>query len=385
MAEIKNLAKAATRIEKAIKSKERIILYGDTDLDGVCSVLILKEAIQSLGGAVSKLYFPNREKDGYGLTLQGLKELAGFAPALIIMLDLGISNVAEIAIARKNKFEVIIVDHHEVIDKIPNANVVVDPKQPSDSYAFKGLAACGVTFRLAEKLLGKQLSPLLRKSLVELAAIGTIADMMPREDENIPLIEEGLAELKDPLRPAIRVLFGFEEFLNMHHIEMKVTQMISMLNVREVEQGLPASIRFFTCADEAETKEFAERLIAKNKIRKEQVSSAVDAVKERVANSPEAPCIVEGDASFDYLVLGSVASIISNEYGKPAFIYRVKENESLGSVRSPSGYNTVEAMKHCSDLLITYGGHAKASGFRIKNENLEKFRACLLDYFSQHA
>ena len=382
MAEIKNLGKAAKRIEKAIKNRERIILYGDTDLDGVCSVLILKEAIQSLGGAVLKLYFPNRERDGYGLTLQGLEELKDLSPAIIIMLDLGISNVAEIALARKNKFEVIIVDHHEVIDKIPNANIVVDPKQPSDSYVFKGLAACGVTFRLAEKLLGKQLSPLLRKSLVELATIGTVADMMPREDENISLLEEGLAELEDPLRPALRVLFGFDEFLQMNHIEMKVTQMISMLNVREVEQGLPASIRFLTGTDQAETREFAERLIAKNKIRKEQVSFTVDVVKERVANSLKAPCIVEGDASFDYLVLGSVASIISNKYEKPAFIYKIKENESLGSVRAPSGYNTVEAMKHCSNLLITYGGHAKASGFRIKNENLEKFKQCLNNYFS---
>lgn len=382
MAEIKNLRKAAERIQKAIKKKERIIVYGDSDLDGVSSVLILEEAIKSLGGNVVKAYFPNRENDGYGITTKAIEELKVFAPALFITVDLGISNVGEVDAANKEKFEVIIIDHHEALDSLPKASIIVDPKQPSDTYPFKGLAACGVTLRVAEKLLGKHLSSLLRKSLVELAAIGTIADMMPREDENIFLIEEGLRELENSWRPGIQALFSSNEYQNMPNVETKISQMISMLNVRDVADGFPASFRFFTCFSVQEVLPFIEFLMQKNKIRKQQISNAVDEVRERARNAADSPCIFEGDTNFEYLVLGSVASIISNEFRKPAFIYTQKETECLGSVRAPSGYDTVEAMKHCKDLLITYGGHAKASGFRLRSENLAKFKARLEEYFS---
>ncbi len=383
MAEIKNLSKAAKRIGNAIQNKERIILYGDSDLDGVCSVLILKEAIQSMGGTVAKVYFPNRELEGYGLTLGALEEFKDLAPALLVIMDLGITNFVEIALARKNKFEVIVLDHHEVIHKLPKANIIVDPKQPADPYGFKGLAACGVTFRVAEKLLGANVSPLLRKSLIELVTIGTIADMMPREDENVALIQEGLQELDNPLRPSVKTLFSIEEFAKLQPLEMKITQMISMLNVREIEQGLPASFRFLSSSSNEEVLAFAKRLIEKNKLRKEAIIQIVERIKSTA--DATAPCIFAGDASFDYLFLGSVASIISQEYRKPAFIYKVsEEGSSIGSVRAPNGYDTVKAMEHCEKLLLTFGGHAKASGFRIKNENLERFKECLYEYFLTH-
>ncbi|MDP4007429.1 MAG: DHH family phosphoesterase, partial [bacterium] len=144
---IKNLDKAALRLQKAAEQAEPIILYGDADLDGVCSAIILKETLRTLGGNVVRVYFPDREKDGYGITPRALKELKKFSPALLVAMDLGISNFKEIEEAKKMGFEVVLVDHHVVLDKLPAADIIVDPKQEGDTYPFKELAACGLTFR----------------------------------------------------------------------------------------------------------------------------------------------------------------------------------------------------------------------------------------------
>ena len=190
---IKNLKKAANRILKAVKNKENIILYGDNDLDGATSVIVLKEAITTLGAKISAVYFPDREHEGYGITKQALKKLKIFSPGLLIVLDCGISNFKEIKLAKKIGFNVIVVDHHKVLGKVPEADIVVDPKQNSDTYPFKEFAATGIVFKLTELLLKNKMSSNLRKSFMELVALATIADMMPQIDENKTFIEEGLS------------------------------------------------------------------------------------------------------------------------------------------------------------------------------------------------
>ena len=165
MTEIKNLKKAAQRIKKAVAGKERIILYGDSDLDGVCSVIILQETLLSLGGNICALYFPDREQEGYGITKTALAQLKVHAPGLLISMDLGITNFEEIRQARAMGFEVILVDHHEILDALPEADIIVDPKQPGETYPFHGFAACGLTLRLALMLLSKEASPALVSGL----------------------------------------------------------------------------------------------------------------------------------------------------------------------------------------------------------------------------
>ena len=147
-AEIKNLKKAANRILKAIKQKEKIIIYGDADLDGVTSVIILEECIKNLGGKITTIYFPDREKESYGLNEKALFYFKEHDPALLIVLDCGIGNFEEMKKAKELGFEVIIIEHHEVLDKLPEASIVVDAKQKGDKYPFKYLATVGVTFRL---------------------------------------------------------------------------------------------------------------------------------------------------------------------------------------------------------------------------------------------
>lgn len=378
---IKNLDKAAKRLREAAAKGERIILYGDADLDGVCSAIIMQETLRTLGGNVVRVYFPDREQDGYGITMKALKELNVFAPALLCAMDLGISNFKEIEEAKKKGFDVILVDHHVVLDKLPAADIIVDPKQKGDTYPFKELAACGLTFRLAEEILGDKLSSAMRKSLVELAAIGTIADMMPKEEDNKEIIEEGLETLKNSWRPGIRAFFNLQELERFPNIESKLRKMISILNVRDVEDGYPASFRILSSDSEREVTAIAERLLEIHELRRQQRNRLLDKVRSDILKKKSLPIVFEGGEDFDYILLGGIASIISQEEAKPTFVYKKMRGESLGSVRAPSGQDTVEAMKHCKEHTIAYGGHPQASGFRLKNTNLVKFKTCLVKYF----
>jgi single-stranded-DNA-specific exonuclease len=235
--EIKNLDKVAKRILKAIKNEEKIILYGDADLDGVSSVILLKESIENLNGKISAIYFPDREVEGYGISKKSLEILKEFSPALFIVLDCGISNFEEIELAKKLGFEVIIIDHHEILDNLPKAEIIVDPKQPGDDYPFKELATVGIVFKLSQILLKDKMTEILKRNFLELVALATLADMMPQVKENKTLIEEGLISLENSWRPGIMV-FLKEDSLQRYNISKKVSKIISFLNVRNIENGL---------------------------------------------------------------------------------------------------------------------------------------------------
>ncbi len=378
---IKNLKKAANRISKAIKSKEKIILYGDADLDGASSVIILKEAISSLGGEVSEIYFPDREIEGYGITTTALKHLKQFAPALLIAVDCGIGNVKEVKIAKKLGFSVIIIDHHKILGKIPQADIVVDPLQKGDNYPFKGFSATGLVFKTVEALIGDKMSENLRGSFLQLVALATIADMMPKVEDNKVYIEEGLMYLKSSWRPGIK-LFLEANFLKGYPIQEKVSRMISMMNIRDVEDKFPTSFRVLTAADSKELEDMIWDLKEKTEIKRERIREMAQEAEERIMKKEEA-IIFEGDESWDYPLISAVASIAVRNFGKPSFIFKKMKKESQGTVRVPEGVDSVVLMGKCKDLVITYGGHPKASGFRIKNKNLKKFKACLIKEYEK--
>ncbi len=210
--EIKNLKKAAERIKKAIKNREKIILYGDADLDGTTSLILLKESIKNLGGEITAIYFPDREKEGYGLTQEALHSLKINAPAFLITLDLGISNFKEISLAEKMGFEVMIIDHHEILDKLPEAKIIVDPKQKGDKASLQYLATVGIVYKLSELLFLNEMSQELKQSFLEIVALGTIADAMPREGENEIMIAQGLQSIANSWRPGIKAFFRERSF-----------------------------------------------------------------------------------------------------------------------------------------------------------------------------
>jgi len=376
---IKNIEKAAERIKKAVQNKERIILYGDSDLDGISSVVILEGAIKNLGAHVDCAFFPDRENDGYGINLKALDMLKDKSPALLITLDLGIGNLKEVDVANEMGFEVIIVDHHEPLAGVPKASLIVDMKQTDDSYPFKGLANVGVTFNLCMEILGDGISQNLKNSFLELAALGTIADMVPQVEQNQEIIEEGLRSLKNTFRPALR---AFLNILGSGEVfEGSLPKIISALNAAESVNFENESYMLLTSSSLSQCEEMAQKLLDKNRYKQEQVKNIIQEVERRISQSPDAPIIFEGDPSWKLTLAGPVASTMCTKYEKPAFIYKKMDKESCGSVRNPKGTNSVEAMKACDNFLMTYGGHANASGFRIKNEHLDKFKDCLKDFF----
>lgn len=378
---IKNIEKASERIKKAVANNERIILYGDSDLDGISSVVILEEAIKNLGGHIDCAFFPDRENDGYGINLKALDMLKDKVPAVLITLDLGIGNIKEVDIANKMGFEVIIIDHHESLEGKPSASIIVDPKQDDDKYPFKGLANVGVTYNLCLELIGKNISKSLKNSFLELAALGTISDMVPQVEQNQEIIEEGLRSLKNTFRPALRAFLDI--IGNGEVFEGSLPKIISALNAAESVKFKNESYFLLTSSSIIECKEIAESLLNKNKQKQTLVQNIVKEVERRISKKDDDNIIFEGDPSWKLTLAGSVASIICNKYNKPSFIFKKMDKESCGSVRNPKGTNSVDAMKSFDKFLMTYGGHANASGFRIKNENLDKFKDCLNNYFME--
>jgi len=382
MQKIKNIQLAAERIKKAVQNKERIILYGDSDMDGISSVVIVEEAIKNLGGHVEYCFFPDRETDGYGLNLKALEMLKDKTPALLVTLDLGIGNIEEVDAANKMGFEVIIVDHHETLFAVPKASIIVDPKQKDDDYPFKGLANVGIAYNLCIELVGENTSQSLKNSFLELAALGTIADMVPQIEQNQKIIEEGLRSLKDTFRPALR---AFLDILGDASVfSDSLPKIISALNSAESKDFINESYILLTCSDKRKCKDLAEELLGRNQYKQVQIKNIVSEIERRISQKPNMPIIFEGDPSWKLTLAGAAASIICNKYEKPAFIFKRMDKESCGSVRNPHHVSSVDAMKLCNDILITYGGHSMASGFRVKNENLQEFEKRLNVYFREH-
>ena len=379
--DIKNLKKAADRILRAIKRKEKIILYGDADLDGATSVIILKETIQNLGGSVSAVYFPDREKEGYGINEKALCYLKKISPALLIVLDCGISNFKEVKLAKELGFEVIIIDHHQVLDKLPKPAIIVDPKQKGDNYSFKKLANVGIVFKLSQKMLGNNLSSSLRNNFLELVALGTVADMMPLKEENKIFLIEGMDSLKKTFRPGLKVFQKLKVFKEIKSAEEFLQKIVSVLNISDVKEHLTETYIILTSKNIKTAEVIAKKLLKKSLERKYKIEDITGEIEKIVSKKPEEIIIFEGSGKWPLVVLGAVASRICYKYRKPVFIFKKGKEKSRGAVRTPSGIDGVEAMKKCSKFLDTFGGHALAAGFYIKNENLEAFKDCLIKHF----
>ena len=377
---IKNLKEAAERIKQAVAASERIIIYADSDADGVCSAVIFQDALKNLGASPVAVAFPNREEDGYGINFKALAFLKPHAPALLVTLDLGIGNVKEVELANELGFEVIIIDHHQILEKIPNAKIVVDPQQPGDDSNSKYFCNAGLTFLLAQELLGPDMSESLRRGLGELAALATISDMVPQIEENVTIINEGLRSLPHTLRPGLRAFF---ELLPGGHADNHL-KIISAINAAESVNFVNDAYILLTTTDPSKCQDMAQMLMGRVRQKQMQIESIVQEVERRMSQKHDERVIFEGDPAWRLVLAGPVASIIASKYQKPTFIYKKMDKESAGSVRSlKEGENSVEAMSSCADLLVTYGGHPKASGFRLENKNLDLFKEGLVKYFSK--
>lgn len=390
---IKNLDLAAERIRQSILSGEQVVIFGDSDLDGISSCVIVKETIDNLVSILSpkekKIYpkvlafFPDRKNEGYGLNQTALNFIkTKVKKGLLITLDCGITNYEEIKEAKQSGFDVIIVDHHMTIGgKLPEADIIVDPKQPEDEFPFKEYCNAGLSFKLSEEILKEKMSPMLRESLLELTALATISDMMIEEDENQSFILEGLLKLEFTQRPALRALIDILGLKNFNSKRDLVSRINGILNSSKMEDHVVLIYSFLIESDLEKAKKMALDFIAEHENRQREIVSLTDNLKIIIGENYLLPIIFEGSPDYNIEFLGSVASRLSNFYNKPVFLYQKYKDFSRGTVRLPKGYDAVKAMESCKELLRTFGGHPAAAGFTVVNENLEQYKDCLFKYF----
>ncbi len=378
--EIKNLKKAVFRILEAVEKKERIILYGDSDPDGAASVAILKEVLDFLGNSPCQIYFPDRGKIEHGLNIKALKYFCKKAPALLILMDCGSSNFEGVKMANEMGFEVMIIDHHKCLPILPTASIIVNPKQKGDKYSFKELANAGLTYKFVKLLLSEagKIYPL--ESLLELAMIATLADLMPIVDENKNIIQEGILALNYTKRIGIKSLMQLTD-INVLEIEEIKKKIIPILNTGVSKNHLNEAYLLFVEQSEQKAKRLVNILIKKREANQEEVENILEEINSDFFET-DLPIIFMGSGMWPSFAIGRIASVLSCQQKKPTFIFRKGKEESRGSVRTPKGIDGVEAMVYCKDLLKVFGGHPQAGGFSVKNENIAKFKDRLIKYFS---
>ncbi|MDD3386334.1 MAG: DHH family phosphoesterase [Candidatus Pacebacteria bacterium] len=380
---IKNIEKVAERIIKATKNKERIIIYGDSDMDGISSMIILKETIDNISKDNDILAFSPMRNDGHGLNSKALEFIKSKTKeGLIITLDCGITNFEEIKDAKKSGFSIVVVDHHKPLDFVPeDAEIVVAPKQEGDETLFKEYANVGLTFKLAEEILKDKMSPMLRESFLELVALGTISDMMIEEGENKEWIEEGLKKIEMSNRPSIRAIFSILNPMDFTSKRDMVSKVNSALNSSSMNEYVHKTYLFLLENDFDRAVETAKELIDESNKKQREVAQLTNELIEKFSKE-ESNIIFDGSYFWKGEYLGAVASRLCNFFNKPVFIYRKGEENSRGTVRVPKGFDAVKAMDSCKNLLLMYGGHPPAAGFTIKNGNIDLFKESLIKYFN---
>lgn len=400
----KGMREAVLRIKEAIDKKEKIVIYGDYDTDGISASVILHTLFKELG-ADFDVYIPDRNKGGYGLTALMVEELAKQKTNLIITVDCGVTNIKEVALARDLGVDIIITDHHLPKDELPPALAVINAKRKDDTYPFKWLCGGALAFKLTQAILycesvgiewekAKNIKPGFEKWLLDLVALCTITDMVPLVGENRTLAKYGFLVLAQTKRMGLRELMrvsglepkliksaqGAELFSNIGSYEIGFV-LGPRINAAGRMAHANTAFDLFITEDENEAQKIAKQLDKTNIDRQKLIEKIVAEIEKKITdeyggNPPKV--IFEGSEKWLTGVLGIVASRLVEKYSRPAFIYSKKGKESKGSSRSIKAFNLVEAMKNCKDALIDFGGHAMAAGFSIVNENIEKFGQCLL-------
>ena len=386
-----DMKKAAERIVTAIENGERIAIYGDYDVDGVSSTCLLSLYFRD-NGIETRYHIPNRVGEGYGVNRDAIDKLVSDGTDLIITVDTGITANEEAEYCASLGCDMVITDHHECRGDIPNAAAVVNPHRPDCPYPFKELAGVGVAFKLVtaiEYLLREKrgistdgfLSDICKR-YVDLAALGTIADVMPLVGENRLIVSMGLSYMEKSPRTGLSALLDAVDAGKAPVKKRKMSASVIGFTVapRINAAGRMASAsraaELFLSRDIDEIREIAEELCLTNTQRQNEENKIVDSLKERIENelSKDSPVIVLDDTGWNHGVIGIVSSRITEKYGKPSIIISFEDGIGKGSGRSVKGMNLVEALLHCSDLLEKFGGHELAAGLSIKEENLEPFK-----------
>ncbi len=399
---MKDMRCAAEHLLTGVAAGKQIVIYGDYDVDGVTSVSILYMYFLVLGAAVN-FYIPSRIREGYGMTEAVLHQLKENGCDLIVTVDTGITAIEEAKIIRSLGMELIVTDHHACHTEVPAALAVVNPRQPECPYPFKELAGVGVVFKLlcAMEILRFQERTVLENircvsdAYMDLVAMGTVADVMPLRDENRLIVSRGLHMMETAPRTSIAALLDAANTDAKPHQKRKITSgyigytIAPRINAAGRIRSASIAVELLLTKERSQADVLAkelckinqERQLEENKIM-EQAFNRIDGDEELVHD----PVIVLADESWHHGIIGIVASRVAEKYGKPCILISFDNGEGAegdigkGSGRSVKGMNLVEALTHCADLLIKYGGHELAAGLSVSRNHLAAFRRRINDY-----
>ena len=379
---MRDMAAAAERISRALDAGEKIAVFGDYDVDGITATVILVDYLRSRGADVMH-YIPRRIEDGYGLSEDAIRSLHGKGVRLLITVDCGITGVDEVAFANSLGMEVVITDHHECKDVLPDAVAVVDPHRSDCDYPFKHLAGCGVALKLVLALGGENREDALFARYCTLAAIGTIADVMRMEGENRTIVSCGLEALPHTDFVGVHALLKEAGLLGKPITSIQIGFVLSpRINAAGRMGAADLAADLLETDDPARAEEMARQLCDLNRER-QAVEQAIcaDAIHQiDKLRSEDRNALVLSSENWHQGVVGIVASRLSEKYSCPSFMIHLKDGTGKGSCRSYGGFNLFAALESCADLLDGFGGHELAAGFTIPEENIGAFRTRMNRY-----
>jgi single-stranded-DNA-specific exonuclease len=393
------MEQAVTRIQKAVAERETILIYGDYDVDGTTAVVLLKTAIEMLGG-VARFHVPHRLREGYGMQGEVLETFACDGVQLVISVDTGIRAFAAAEAAETLGLDLIVTDHHlpEAAMGLPKALAILNPNQAECGYACKHLCGAGVVFKLAQALLEgwdrERARAKILPSFLKMVAIATIADAVPLLGENRVIVAIGLEQLQRPAHPGLRSLMEVAQLdpsrrkLNPVDVAFRIAPRINAAGRMDVATEV---IELFTTKDAKRAHEIAGKLDRLNQARRDAEATMLKEIVERLEEERfrEARCIVMDGDGWHRGVIGILASRIVDRTGKPAIVIAHGAHENgngsadgtaHGSGRSISGFHLLDAIESCRDLFTRFGGHAHAVGFSLPSERVEELRERLCRY-----
>ena len=381
--EMKDMDKAVKRIRAAIDSGEKILVYGDYDCDGITSSALLYSYLEAAGADVH-CYIPSRLNDGYGLTETGIGHILNNGYSLVVTVDNGISAIKEAKILKEHGISLVVTDHHKVGAELPDADAAVDPHREDDTSRFKDFAGVGVALKLCAALDGGSCETMIEE-LGDLAALGTIADIVPLTGENRAIVLRGLRQLQNSSRPGFAALS--EAAGNADKTVTASTASFTLaprINAAGRMENAMTALYLLLSDDADEAREYAQTLCRLNAQRQKTEAEIAQAAEKVFAEHPEylsdRITVVSGE-NLHPGVVGIAAARLVDKYSKPAIVISVPENGVCrGSCRSIDGLSMYSALSACADLLVQFGGHTLAAGFSIEKENIDAFRKKINEY-----
>ncbi|MFC1756323.1 single-stranded-DNA-specific exonuclease RecJ [Patescibacteria group bacterium] len=374
-----DMKKATKRFRKAKEAGELVAIFGDYDADGVTSTAIIKEALDEIG-IRTIIYIPDKKTEGYGMNIKAVNELKENGVNLIITVDCGITNVEEIAKATEYGIDVIVADHHNIPKELPDAFAIINPKMEKSNYPKNNLAGVGVAFKVVQALY-EELIPEKKehtKWMLDLVAIGTVADCVPLLGENRALVKYGMVVLSKTRR------VGLKEIMNVARLKIDENnppksqhisfQIAPRINAAGRMDHANTAYNLIIEKDTTKARNLALELESNNKNRQKATQQLVSEVRVLANNSfKDKKFIFASGEHFSIGIVGLVAGKIAEEFNKPTAILQKKEKISEGSFRSIPQLSIIKSIEMCSELLVKFGGHDQAAGIRIENKNLELF------------